>query len=1250
MKYFAAMLALSLTTLGHTDTLSCNVNPFGNALVITEDTEVYTIAADLDSSVGYHINSGPSGDNSFSVVRSGSSTDLNGSALDIALTAADMEGDRESELIAVYRRGGDDQLTAMAVDPEYLNDGISDPDSGRDYWRVGFSGLSNLAVAAGNLWRQSNRRDSIAIATLGTGGLLQVYLQSDFGEAGDGRYFSDDGLIFGQHIATTEPAHTSLNFNQRNLDIAVGDFDNDGFNDEIVVAYRRAIGGVRVIVLEVETNPANVAPGDFQMIVRSATNVGIGTPNNIAVASGDIDGDFHDEIVILADNPNPGSSVSSSLRLLSYDVNPGGSISLKQNWTISQSSYSSDLAVGDTDQDSVDEIVVGYANSTTLNVRTIDAEQTTSTPVYHNFFSSGANHLDGVDNLNLAVGDFDNQGKAQIIAAFRNSNLRADAIRLEDTIDRCLPPGCMIYHEPEETIDGDIPDLVAFSANARPLVAIADYNNDSVLARYEATTTGAVQCQAVKEPQINSVVFVPPHWQTINADGVSGTIGESASVSEGEDTSVTSSTSHSIFGYVGAGVDAGVASASLKATAGYEYSASKSETTGLTEGKTLSEGWQNSNDFLVLETSTYHCFSYQYREGDTPLDATARICELQSVAETAPQLVSWDADPIFTSNDRADLRWVPAVREWANLARFNNAQARQSSTVQTAANAIDGSDSVSETTQETNPWIQIDLGLLQPISKVRLLNRLDSQGLDLQNFSLFIGTEDFGNLNDVAALAALPSVSFSQLRESQALKTATFVTLDDNRNPVIGRYIRVVAEGNTALSLREVQAFGPNHLEPDQFPRSVRDTDPNDGRFTVSVFDPYQGDYQDISVAGRLIWDDASVLNGKTIGPGQGAPSWSLTEELGSVVSRSVAEGNSASIGIEMDVEAGAIATVQFGGGTEFALGVETEHSRTLSITDTFEIGGSVSGFPATDEQGNPVLWPGECQYEISPYYYLTSAESDYGFSHEYLVVDYIVPENALDRRRDLSACKADAPTVDPEPSNAVLLAHWKFDGDLLDSSGNGHHGSPGGAAVPFSTGQLAQAADLRTDVWVEVDSAVLNQLPQCSLSVWVSVYGNQAADSTELCCNALFAEDNFSVSSLHFNQLIDTSNFEWAVGGVPFSVNAAVPSLQTWQHLAWTYDQTSGLQQIYVDGVLADTQSNQNVPACGAGTSSIIGAWDKTGSGSMTRYFNGLIDDLRFYSGVLSTDDIALIRAGENLPSLRFCSGFEATDDGNCQ
>jgi hypothetical protein len=80
------------------------------------------------------------------------------------------------------------------------------------------------------------------------------------------------------------------------------------------------------------------------------------------------------------------------------------------------------------------------------------------------------------------------------------------------------------------------------------------------------------------------------------------------------------------------------------------------------------------------------------------------------------------------------------------------------------------------------------------------------------------------------------------------------------------------------------------------------------------------------------------------------------------------------------------------------------------------------------------------------------------------------------------------------------------------------------------------------------------------------------------------------------------------------------------WNHLAFTKDNTTGIQRIYVNGKAVAEYKNavyEKMTALTSGTTDFftIGAWRY--SGGTGGYFNGIIDDFRVYKRALSAEEV---------------------------
>lgn len=141
-----------------------------------------------------------------------------------------------------------------------------------------------------------------------------------------------------------------------------------------------------------------------------------------------------------------------------------------------------------------------------------------------------------------------------------------------------------------------------------------------------------------------------------------------------------------------------------------------------------------------------------------------------------------------------------------NLALAATATQSSTDTSGEAFRAIDGSNygafangSVSSTTNEHQPYFDLDLGSEQDIDFVRIWNRTDCCGAQLQDVHVFVSSYPFAS-SDPNTTRADPNVTTDDFGGSIGL-TADFAF------DISGRYIRVQLNNTDNLNLAEVEVF-----------------------------------------------------------------------------------------------------------------------------------------------------------------------------------------------------------------------------------------------------------------------------------------------------------------------------------------------------------------------------------------------------------------------------------------------------------
>ncbi len=202
-----------------------------------------------------------------------------------------------------------------------------------------------------------------------------------------------------------------------------------------------------------------------------------------------------------------------------------------------------------------------------------------------------------------------------------------------------------------------------------------------------------------------------------------------------------------------------------------------------------------------------------------------------------------------------------------------------------------------------------------------------------------------------------------------------------------------------------------------------------------------------------------------------------------------------------------------------------------------------------------------------------------------------------------------------PAPAAAVLAAHWKFDNNATDGSGNGNNGTLGGGATYNAPGKIGAALSLDgVDDYVDCgNGASLNITDTITIAAWV-----KTGDVANAQHNDYVTKGDQSYALKH-----NTGNYiEFFIygGGVWYSARTAVLATafnDAWHHLAGTYDGTQ--VKLYVDGKLVGSRLHTGAIPTVAYNLNIGRNAQYT-----DRLYNGLIDDVRIYRGVLPSAEIA--------------------------
>lgn len=209
----------------------------------------------------------------------------------------------------------------------------------------------------------------------------------------------------------------------------------------------------------------------------------------------------------------------------------------------------------------------------------------------------------------------------------------------------------------------------------------------------------------------------------------------------------------------------------------------------------------------------------------------------------------------------------------------------------------------------------------------------------------------------------------------------------------------------------------------------------------------------------------------------------------------------------------------------------------------------------------------------------------------------------------------------------ATLLAQYQFDGNGVDSSGNGNHALFEGA-TGFTAGVSGQALSLNGEGWARVPNDPIFDFGSgdFTVSLFVAFYNNPAHQILVENCWGGCGGSNWTLAVFDGG---GTSKSIHTNGGFNQSTTAPVEwGDNEFHNLVWS--RSDNIFSTYVDGVLVESYSSTgNLSA--PGIDLYIGSRNPGDGRDFDLY--GAIDDLRLYSGALTESEIDAIVNQTDIP-----------------
>ena len=227
------------------------------------------------------------------------------------------------------------------------------------------------------------------------------------------------------------------------------------------------------------------------------------------------------------------------------------------------------------------------------------------------------------------------------------------------------------------------------------------------------------------------------------------------------------------------------------------------------------------------------------------------------------------------------------------------------------------------------------------------------------------------------------------------------------------------------------------------------------------------------------------------------------------------------------------------------------------------------------------------------------------------------------------------------------LIAYYPMDGNALDLSGNGNDGSVNGAALTADRLGNPNSA-YQFDGVDDFISLISNQKFEAQFPITIAAWIELGDNSLNMVFRNDLQENSYHGFWLNTSGAIVSAGY--GDGGLvgPASRRSkrgtTVIPLNTWTHVAVVIRSASDMN-IYINGeddCGSYTGSGGNLAYSNQGGS--LGSSDENSAAGPFNYFNGKMDEVRFYNRSLTGDEIRLLADTSNLSVINICQG-ESTD-----
>jgi hypothetical protein len=218
--------------------------------------------------------------------------------------------------------------------------------------------------------------------------------------------------------------------------------------------------------------------------------------------------------------------------------------------------------------------------------------------------------------------------------------------------------------------------------------------------------------------------------------------------------------------------------------------------------------------------------------------------------------------------------------------------------------------------------------------------------------------------------------------------------------------------------------------------------------------------------------------------------------------------------------------------------------------------------------------------------------------------------------------------SVEVSATPSDMRAYYPFEGNALDSSGNGFNGTA--SSITYVSGKVgSQAAQFNgTSSYVAIPRSITDDF---TVALWVKTTDTAGSAGAQWWSGKGLVDGEVAGGGADWGTAIVNGKFVLGVGSASGDTTIASSVNMNdgaWHHVAATRNNTSGAMQVYVDGVLRGS----GVGPTGSRTwppNLRIGSI-QTGN----NFLNGSLDDVRLYDRILTSNEIAALIAPPAAPA----------------